>query len=203
MNKSLIVLLLVPLITGFTREARIKEGTGPPVGYIDIIVESNANRLFFKYNLNEGCLPVGGGIQPAGEEENASPVIFSIPVKDFQCANDLVYRDFLTLLKANQYPLMKIVIPQESFYQLGKDNSSTLHGVIITIAGVSKDYDIICTIDDRRDNSSILNGTARIMLTDLKIEPPVKFLGLVKVKDEIIVNFGFCLEDKGTALSNI
>lgn len=200
---SLIVLMLIPLITGFTREAGVKVRNSSPIGYINIIVESNTNRLYFKYNLSEGCLPVGNGLQPAGDREEASSVNLSIPVRDFQCANALVYYDFLNLLKATQYPLMKIVIPRESFYQLRKDNSPVLHGVIITIAGISRDYDIICTIDDRNDNSSILIGTVRIMLTDLEIDPPVKFLGLVKVKDEIIVNFGFCLEEQSPVISNI
>ena len=203
MKGSLIVLLLIPLITGLTNEDGPNELKGPPIGYINIIVESSTNRLFFKYNLSGGCLPVGNGMQPTGDKENASSVILSIPVRDFQCANALVYYDFLTLLKANQYPFMKITIPRESVYQLQMYNSSTLQGVMITIAGVSKDYDILCTLDNRDNDNSILIGTARIMLTDLDIEPPVKFLGLVKIKDEIIVNFGFCLEEQGPAISNI
>jgi hypothetical protein len=64
-----------------------------------------------------------------------------------------------------------------------------LKGISITVAGVSRQYDINCKIHNVDNENQVLNGTALIKLTDLEIVPPVKMLGLVKVKNEITINF--------------
>jgi hypothetical protein len=38
-------------------------------------------------------------------------------------------------------------------------------------------------------------GTLKVRLTDLEIEPQVKYFGLVKIRDEVIVKFGFSYKD--------
>lgn len=69
-----------------------------------------------------------------------------------------------------------------------------LRGVTITVAGVSNQYDIICKIVKGDNENQIPDGTIRIKLSDLEIIPPVKLLGLVKVKNEIIIDFELCFK---------
>jgi hypothetical protein len=73
--------------------------------------------------------------------------------------------------------------------------------VTISIAGVSKKYDITGRIEDLNSNDHLLVGTINISLADLEIEPPVKFFGLVKIKDEVIVKFGISLKDYNLAVN--
>ena len=105
----------------------------------------------------------------------------------------MAYNDFLTLLKERQYPEMTISIPQEVTSLKYSTDSVILNDVLISIAGVSKKYDIECRIENLNKDDQFLIGTAKIRLSDLEIEAPVKSFGLVKVRDEIIVKFGFCL----------
>lgn len=170
-------------------------------GFIDITVETNINKLFFKYDIKDWCLSVTGSLVK-GTDNDISVSRIVVPVKDFKCTNNFVYKDFLTLIKAEQYPYLEIAIPQHPELIYSSDSFVLLKDVSITVAGVSRKYDIPCYVDKQADGNRILYGKALLNLTDLKIDPPVKFAGLVKVRDEIIVKFGFCISKDGAFAIN-
>jgi hypothetical protein len=190
------VLLYFP-IAGLIFDGDEPDGRAPTNGFIDITVESNVNRLFFSYPLNRTSIYDSG----KSGNKTGETVNIIVPVRDFRCSNKTAFRDFLTLLKADQYPELSITVPQDYLMQHPQNERLTIHDVIINIAGVSKKYDITCRVEDRNSKDSILIGTVKIRLTDLEIKPPVKYFGLVKIKDEVIVKFGISLGDYYLAIN--
>ncbi len=192
MKKLLLILTLgLIMLTGFSPDDDMKPGEADsPSGFIDITVSSNIDKQFFQYNLMQKCLSV------SEETETGKAGIFRIiiPVKEFECFNRSAYDDFVTLLKAEQYPFLEINILRYPGIKYDIGETVILKGVSITAAGVSNRYDINCTIEKADNKNQLLNGAIRIRLTDFAIVPPVKLLGLIKVKDEVIINFEFCLE---------
>ena len=190
------VLLYFPM-AGFITYDGGYEWKAPANGFIDITVESNVNRLFFTYPLRE--INLHDDDEPAGQGAETAKII--VPVKDFRCANETALRDFLALLRADRYPDLSITIPQNVLIQYHHNEQITIENVTISIAGVSKKYDITGRIEDLNSNDHLLVGTINISLADLEIEPPVKFFGLVKIKDEVIVKFGISLKDYNLAVN--
>jgi hypothetical protein len=195
MRKLLLILTLcLPGIAGFGLYDGSKSGgTNNSTGFLDIIVRSNVDEQFFQYNITQQCLSFGEKPETGYTPETSISRII-IPVKEFTCINKFVYNDFLTLLKAEQYPYLEIDIPYNSSLKFNTGDSLILRNVTIIVAGVSSRYDINCKIYKVDNENKILNGTTRMKLTDIDIVPPVKVLGLVKVKNEIIINFKFCLK---------
>lgn len=190
----------MPLLVSFRfDENNEKRQTDYSQGYINITVESNINRLFFRYNLKGSCLSAIDSTV-AGSGDNPSCPRIVVPVKDFECTSHFVYKDFLTLLKAERFPFLEIDLPDNTEINYISGDTVILRGVTLSVAGVSKKYDINCKIKKISGNIQILNGTTRLKLTDLDIDPPVKSFGLVKVKNEIIINFGFCLNGNGKGI---
>ena len=66
----------------------------------------------------------------------------------------------------------------------------------ITIAGVTREYHVFCLVNSCSDNLIYVSGYRYIKLTDFNLDPPKKFQGLVKVKDEVLINFGFVFSYK-------
>ena len=191
---KLIILLYFPL-AGFIIDNDDPGGKAPTNGFIDITVESNVNRLFFSYTLsNTGMYDAG----ESGSKDNET-VNINVPVRDFRCSNETAFRDFLTLLKADQYPELSIIVPRGFLLQYPQNEQVTIHDVIISIAGVSKKYNVTCRVESLNSKGYNLIGLVKIRLTDLDIEPPVKYFGLVKIKDEVIVKFGFSSQDYNLA----
>ncbi|HUX57531.1 MAG TPA: hypothetical protein VMV77_11190 [Bacteroidales bacterium] len=191
MKKVLLILQFIyPLLTGFITDDTSAGRMEASYGFIDINVESNINKLFFKYDLKEKSYPFSG-IDCTKNTDDTSAIQIVVPVKDFQCTNHFAYRDFLKLLKESQFPFLAISIPKNTIINSETGDWLIIHDVMLTIAGVAKKYDIICRIEYDKNREKVLIGTTKILLTDLDIEPPVKTLGLIRIKNEIIVNFGF------------
>jgi len=192
---KLIILLYFPL-AGFIIDNDDPGGKAPTNGFIDITVESNVNRLFFSYSLNSMSLFNAS----ESSNQNNETVNINVPVRDFRCSNETAFRDFLTLLKADQYPELSIIVPRGFLLQYPQNEQVTIHDVIISIAGVSKKYNVTCRVESLNSKDYNLIGMVKIRLTDLDIEPPVKYFGLVKIKDEVIVKFGFSSGDHNLAI---
>ena len=114
-----------------------------------------------------------------------------IPVKQFEADNKLIYRDFLTMLKADQYPYIIIKIPVAHLEKVLAGKVCTEHSIKITIDGVTNSYNVPGTAVNCREGRVYVTGLQNIKLTDFDISPPEKFFGMIRVKNEISVSFGF------------
>ncbi len=162
-------------------------------GFIDITVESNLDRQYFTYNLKQRCVPVPGISELSIDEP---PLVrLKIPVNDFVCTNKFAYRDFLETLKAKEYPWLEIDIPPYSEVREKNSDTALLQNVNITVAGVTNKYNINCKLLEADNEHQVFEGTAVLKLTDFGIIPPVRFMGLVRVKNEITISFDFCLSN--------
>ena len=182
----------VLLMTGSTHSPLLSEERNRAINdnctnFIVISGQSNVNRFSFKYTSSSSDL-ANSHFYPSLFQGNE----IKIPVREFEPSNPLMYNDFLTHLHEHQYPDITI-----KFSDLGLNNviipfTDSMHEVMITIAGVTRDYNIDCIIQNCGTHY-ILRGSKIVRLTDFHITPPEKLTGLVKVKDEITVSFGIIL----------
>lgn len=181
MEKRINILLIsiFLILSSFRNNENDSLSESPLTGFLNITVESNVNKVLFSYPITDQNLHSGTG--------RMTDII--VPVKDFKCDNKVAYKDFLTLLKADQFPDLTISIPRRAIQQLRSEKEITLHNVVISIAGVSREYDIACKTEPK-SSENISVGMITIGLTDLDITPPVKYFGMVKIKNEVIVKFG-------------
>ncbi|HEX2967531.1 MAG TPA: hypothetical protein VHO46_00385 [Bacteroidales bacterium] len=159
----------------------------PVKGYIDITVESNINKVLFSYPISSKNIISG----------NTDKVI--VPVKDFKCNNKSALKDFVTLLKADEYPDITIELPSDAFMRLRTEDEIVLNNIPVKIAGVRREYDIICRAEVLAGGERMLAGTIIVGLSDLNINPTPKYFGMVKIKDEVFVKFGLGLNSQGYA----
>ena len=194
----LFLLIYIPAV-GF----RIEEGdpgrSEPAAGFIDIAVESNVNIVNFTYALAGNAINEEFDQASTGTDSEMASIV--VPVKEFRCNNEIALQDFQSLLKADKYPNLTIVIPQSILNQFRPGQQVTVHNILVNIAGVTKKYDITCSVENPDSKGYILVGSIKVRLTDLSIDPPVKYFGLVKIKDEVIVKFGFSLNENSLALN--
>ena len=193
----LFILIFLPL-TGFKTDDVVPDGKVKTNGFIYISVESNVNRIFFTYPFNE--INIENKNSHGGKLSETASI--DVPVRDFRCPNKTALSDFLDLLKADQYPYLSITIPGNSIKPEDTDKHVIIKNVTITVAGISKEYDIDSRIEKGNSDDHFLVGTVKISLTDMGMEPPEKIFGLLKVKDEVIVKFGISLKEYNLAVNN-
>lgn len=125
--------------------------------------------------------------------ENAD---ISLNVLQFDCGNGLINKDFRKLLRAKDFPLIKIeALDIESDDKSLKKQGSN-EGMIalssahlkITIAGKENDYELAVDEPEGAGNGTY-SGTLQINIRDFGLTPPRKFLGLMKVNEKVDIDF--------------
>jgi hypothetical protein len=150
--------------------------------YLQINGESNVNQFSLTYQASEDRINQNGN----GRET----IEISIPIKEFRTSNPMMYQDFLELMQEDKHPRIRVTFSRDQLdYWLNQDRS-TCPEISITIAGITRKYRIDCSIAQCSDNI-VLKGEEVILLSDFRLKPPEKLMGLVKVNNEISVDFGF------------
>jgi hypothetical protein len=157
-------------------------------GYIIIKGKTNINS-FQLSQKSEVIVPyLLTSLNEVGSYSNRPPSIL-IPARRFKADNPLIYKDFLNLIKASEYPNIEVNIPHPGELSTDKDNRKI--DISISIAGITKFYNTTCQLTACDEGATFLYGTQILHLTDFNIDPPEKTFGLIKVNDEVIINFGF------------
>lgn len=156
------------------------------LNFIHITGESNINQFSFNFNQTEILSHSVNNASDTGD------VIIRIPIREFRASNQMMYSDFLEMMKESEYPKIEICFKRKQLNQTHSGNYSSCPDIKITIAGVTRIYKIDCSILPC-SNNMFIQGEKKLKLTDFHLKPPVKLKGLVKVSDDINVNFGFMI----------
>mgnify|MGYP001365093456 CR=1 FL=1 len=161
-------------------------GTGC-VNFLVINGESNINKFSFSY-----MTPLLARSDNASKGAEDERIDFKIPVHRFNPDDLRMYDDFLTLMKAREYPYILISLLSANSNREISSGISRDERISVTIAGVTREYTVNCTLDHCNEDL-VLSGMQTVNLTDFGLTPPVRLSGIIKVKNEISVRFGFIL----------
>lgn len=112
-----------------------------------------------------------------------------IPVFNFNCGNNLITKDFRTTLKADKNPYLTL-----SFISLEKNPSCSkaTANLVIALAGVEKKaavkFDLV-----NKGGFLQLTGRHAVCFADFELQAPQRMLGLVKVQDDLNVDFNLLI----------
>ena len=115
-----------------------------------------------------------------------------IPIQKFDCGSVQISKDFRSALKSHLYPYLQI-----RFVSLGdnsvKKNQNITGRMDITLAGVTKRYDVQFKTH-LENNDLILSGVHPVNFADFKLTAPEKLRGMIRVRDELKVDFHLVLK---------
>lgn len=159
------------------------------VNYVTIKGSTNVNEFSFIQLLNEKESPIKFHTQEGY-------ITIQIPAHNFEASNPLMYKDFINLIKADEHPYIAIRFhynPYELYNKNGQ-TSAIASEIYITLAGEEKKYKIPGQIHLCHDRALRIMGDIKINLDDFQLQAPSKFMGMVKVNNEVFVNFGLRME---------
>jgi hypothetical protein len=123
--------------------------------------------------------------------------VLPFSVDAFNCGGKAINKDFKKSLKGEEYPTIKLTI-QKIYLDIIALNGDEIvkSDILLDIAGVQKSYTI--QIENLTIENSILvfRGTDMFKMSDFDVAPPEVLWGMIKVNDEIKINFDFSLEFK-------
>jgi len=142
-------------------------------GLVEIKVETNVNQFTCL------CKEVSFECKEFGDNDK----VLQLPLTSFSCPKRMIEKDLVELFEAEKYPHISIEILHYS------DNQESISAEIkIKIKETEKVYQLPLS-KTYHQGVDYFTGNQTLDLTDYHIEPPVKALGLVKVKPVVAINF--------------
>jgi len=125
-----------------------------------------------------------------------------IPVKTLKCGKGKMDDNMYKALKAEEFPEIRYVL--DSYEVNAAETSADKFAAVtkgdLTVAGKTVKAEIPITAIRKEGGTMIGEGTAKLLMTDFGIKPPVALLGTLRTKNEIEVKFTVLL-DKSTVVA--
>lgn len=137
--------------------------------------ELQQDSLDFTYSVQEDTVTVNG-------------VSLSLEIDQFDCGKRAINRDFRSTLKYQEYPFIEIILNE---LVLKEDSDIIPEEAIITIriAGVEQQYTVPLNAFSSSEEQFIVGGNKILYMTDFGLIPPSPLMGLIKVEDELDIEF--------------
>lgn len=112
-----------------------------------------------------------------------------IPVFNFNCGNSMITKDFRQTVNVDKYPYLNI-----AFLSLDRNGEDDLASgkMEITLAGVVKTATIRFNLKPKGDFIQ-LTGRHAVSFSDFNLQAPERMMGLVKVKEDLLVEFNLLI----------
>jgi len=112
-------------------------------------------------------------------------------VESFDCNHSRMTSDLRKTLKESSYPFLKM-----NLIKLDKTQEKCALELLLTIAGIKKPKHIALNSCNITENQINFKGEYKMNLSEFGLVPPMALWGMVKVNDEITIDFSFYLENK-------
>ncbi|CAM2795279.1 hypothetical protein SAMN05444143_101644 [Flavobacterium succinicans] len=103
-----------------------------------------------------------------------------IPMVKFDCGNKIMTKDLQSTVKVNQFPSSFVTL--SNIRPFGSNFKCDLNFCITNKNRFYKDFLL-------KSNNNKIYGTIAFNFSDVGLTAPVKMAGLIKVEDQILVNF--------------
>jgi polyisoprenoid-binding protein YceI len=135
---------------------------------------SSGNNLEANFNLNPTTKLV----------EGIAPITLNMPVKGLKSDEGLMNSRAYEALNAQKFPNITFKLVSAS----GSGSQLNLVGQL-TISGNTRDITLPVTTQKKADGSQVLSGSKKIKMTEFGIKPPKYMMGMMKVHDDLTINY--------------
>ena len=113
----------------------------------------------------------------------------------FSCGLQLMTNDFNKTIKAKEHPAITIdFISFERTPVYGCAEERFKGRMNISLAGITKTFDLDCAIEARSNGIIYLRGNRAFEFADFNLTAPSRMMGMVKVEDKLEVKFNLALK---------
>jgi hypothetical protein len=157
------------------------------LSYFIITGQSPVHQFKLVYNQNADLSNLTN--RTAENQSVESRSLVKIPVNLIQGDNTMIISDFRDMVKMKEYP--EIILDIHTGQLLNLDSGNTRNIMFyITIAQTTKLTSALVSIHyDKNRSAYNLDGRLSIDLKNFDLKPPVKFFGLMKVRDDVDIEF--------------
>lgn len=184
------LICLVFLLSGFEKPMSEYEWTVMRSSKLAVNGSTNVNK--FKCDVSE-YVPIDTiGCHKMYLKEKGYTMYggLKIDVTGFNCHNPMMTADLRKTLKAKEHPKLFVRFLNIARLPELKQHAEQIPGwAEIEIAGVIKRMDMMYSVSSPNSDLVILKGKRQVLFSDFDIKPPTRLGGIVRVNNELDVEF--------------
>jgi hypothetical protein len=181
--------VLLSFLNPPAKPTRMHRWVVQPASKLKVMGKTNVNK--FTCQIQSYCgadtlvLQDAGAIPPRFLKGNVS-----LEATGFNCGNAIMTTDFHKTIQSKQYPQISIAfLSLERFPSYTCRNELIKSQMIISLAGVSKPFEMDCVIEAEANGLFHLIGSRCFQFSDFNLEAPSKMFGMIKVDETLDVTF--------------
>ena len=128
--------------------------------------------------------------QPTG----LNALSFSTPVSSLKSEHSSMDKNAYKALKTDKNPAVTYTMSKASINPGNAGTNTVKVTGHLTIAGATRDEEIIATCKANPDNSITVTGSKKISMKDYNMQPPTFMMGAVKTGNDIVLKFTVVLK---------
>lgn len=183
--KKLVYILIVLTTLAFTSKVVINTTSVLIAPESELIIKgtTNVNSFQCEFNIKEINKPISLYYTIVDDKIIFEKAKLVLDNECFDCGNKGMNKDFMKLLKSEQYPEIELQLRE-----IYKNNVTTVNALLeLHIAGKAKSYYIPLSLKDKEH--IFVSGTLKVDITDFNLEAPKKAMGLIVVSDRVEISF--------------
>lgn len=189
-RNRIVSLLLAGLLVSLAlpeREVRIHI---LPDSEVVISGTSNVNAFSCVYRPGEAVSELPVAYQIANARYRFQSARLELRNDCFDCGGRMINRDFRTMLQTEVFPEIQLDLLSARFLPHSTTEVSAQIGV--TLAGVNHTYQAVLQCEG--EGAVCVSGKVPMRLSDFRLQPPKKAMGLIRVADDIQVHLNIQLQ---------
>ncbi|MDP4149739.1 MAG: YceI family protein [Bacteroidota bacterium] len=132
-------------------------------------------------------------VNASGQVDGLSALNFSTPAKALKSEHTSMDNNAYKALKTDKNPVITYTMTSVRVTPGNSGSTVALKGKL-TIAGATKDEDLVATCKINPDNTITVTGTKAISMQEFQIEAPTFMLGTIKTGNSIVLSFHLTLK---------
>lgn len=157
-----------------------------------IFGKTNVSSFSCNYQVDNDADSIQFIVVNEGKETDFIDAHLNLAVKSFDCGSHLITNDFEELLQEPKFPMVKIKfidfkLEPENIYEKSDKKLIGHFDIELEIAGIMRKSQVPVLSETIEAEDIYFIGEQIIDIRDFGLEAPEKFMGMVKVEDEIMI----------------
>jgi hypothetical protein len=132
-------------------------------------------------------------VSASGQIENLQALTFSTPANTLKSDHSSMDNNAYKALKTDKAPMITYTMTGVTLTRGSAGSTVTCNGKL-TIAGTTRDEQVVAVCKANADNTITVTGTKKISMDQYGIQPPTFMLGAVKTGNDIVLSFTIILK---------
>ena len=186
--KQVILLLLLSAGLGASAQSRYTAAT------IDLTVSGTSTLHDWTMKSLKADCSANIAISSDGQIAGISDLVFNTPATSLKSEHTSMDNNAYKALKTDRNPVINFTVMSVSVAPAQAGGSVVTCKGKLTIAGTSRDQDIVALCKLNGDNTISVIGTEKISMKEFSVDPPTFMLGTIKTGNEILLSFHLTLK---------